>query len=56
MVIQGFQFCRDEPQILASLRETIVTELEVGDKLKLLSVLMAQMLTYAGVRDEIDTR
>ncbi len=28
----------------------------VGDKLKILCCLMNQMLTYAGVRDEIDLR
>jgi len=52
----GYQFCRDEPQILASLQKNTVCELSIGDKLKILSCLMAQMLTYAGVRDEIDTR
>ena len=52
----GFQFCRDEPQILAALTQTIVTELSVSEKLKILNCLMTQMVSYAGVRDEIDTR
>ena len=48
----GFQFCRNEPALQ---RET-VCKMPIGDKLKILSCLMAQMLTFAGVRDEIYTR
>merc|ERR1712200_236701 len=34
----------------------LVTELEVVDKLKILTWLMNQMLTFASIRDEIDVR
>merc|ERR1712079_308023 len=52
----GFQFCLDNPQILASLHEKSVFELGVTEKLKILVAMMNQMLTFAGVRDEVDTR
>jgi len=52
----GFQFCLENPQILASLHEKSIFDLGVTDKIKLLTVMMNQMLSFAGVRDEIDTR
>ena len=52
----GFQFCLDEPQIIESLRERSVFELSVSEKLKVLVCMVNQMLSFAGVRDEIDTR
>ena len=52
----GFQFCLDEPQIIGSLREKSVFELNVSEKLKILVCMVNQMLSFAGVRDEIDTR
>jgi len=52
----GFQFCLENPQILASLQEKSVFDLGVTEKLKLMTVMMNQMLSFAGVRDEVDTR
>merc|ERR1712242_126881 len=52
----GFQFCKENPQILASLQDKSVFELGVTDKLKVLTAMMNQMLTFAGVRDELDNR
>jgi len=52
----GFQFCMENPQILASLHEKSVFELGVIEKLKVLGAMMNQMLSFAGVRDEVDTR
>merc|ERR1712013_283314 len=52
----GFQFCMENPQILASLHEKSVFELGVIEKLKVLGAMMNQMLSFAGVRDEIDSR
>ena len=52
----GFQFCMENPQILASLHEKSVFELGVIEKLKVMGAMMNQMLSFAGVRDEIDTR
>jgi len=52
----GLQFRMDEPQILAALEKGTVYDLNMQDKMKVLICLMNQMMTYAGVRDEIDTR
>jgi len=52
----GFQFCMENPQILASLHEKSIFDLGVTEKTKLLIAMMNQMLSFAGVRDEIDTR
>jgi len=52
----GLQFRMDEPQILAALESGTVYDLNMQDKMKVLNCLMNQMMTYAGVRDEIDTR
>ena len=52
----GFQFCLDEPQIIESLRQRSVFELSVSEKLKVLVCMVNQMLSFAGVRDEIDAR
>merc|ERR1712025_250161 len=52
----GFQFCMENPQILASLHGKSVFELGVIEKLKVLGAMMNQMLSFAGVRDEVDTR
>merc|ERR1712142_744407 len=48
--------CMENPQILASLHEKSVFELGVIGKLKVLGAMMNQMLSFAGVRDEVDTR
>merc|ERR1712013_621756 len=52
----GFQFCMENPQILASLHEKSVFELGVIEKLKVMGAMMNQMLSFAGVRDKIDSR
>lgn len=45
-----------EPHILRFLAVKSVAELSVGDKIKVLSCLMNQILTYAELRDIIDER
>ena len=52
----GFQFCRENPEIIGRLQTVSVFELGVTEKLKILMAMMNQMLTFAGVRDELDTR
>ena len=52
----GFQFCRENPEIISSLQKISIFELGVTEKLKILMAMMNQMLTFAGVRDELDTR
>lgn len=52
----GFQFCQEHPQIISSLHEKSVFELGITEKLKILGAMMNQMLTFAGVRDELDNR
>merc|ERR1711874_62470 len=52
----GLQFRMEDPQILMALQNKSVYELSIDDKMKILICLMNQMLTYAGMRDEIDTR
>ena len=52
----GFQFCRENPEIISRLQTVSVFELGVTEKLKILMAMMNQMLTFAGVRDELDTR
>ena len=52
----GFQFCIDQPQIIASLKERSVFELSVSDKLKIMNSMVNQMLSFVGVRDEVDIR
>merc|ERR1712130_956333 len=52
----GFQFCKEHPEILSQLQEKSVFELGVTEKLKILSAMMNQMLSFAGVRDELDNR
>merc|ERR1719318_1737427 len=52
----GFQFCMENPQILASLHEKSIFDLGVTEKTKILAVMKDQMLSFAGVRDEVDTR
>ena len=52
----GFQFCQEHPQIISSLQEKSVFELGITEKLKILGAMMNQMLTFAGVRDELVTR
>ena len=52
----GFQFCQEHPQIISSLHEKSVFELDITEKLKILGAMMNQMLTFAGVRDELDNR
>ena len=52
----GFQFCQEHPEILSSFQEKSLFELGVTEKLKILTAMMNQMLTFAGVRDELDNR
>merc|ERR1711974_556129 len=52
----GFQFCRENPEIIGRLQTVSVFELGVTEKVKILMAMMNQMLTFAGVRDELDTR
>ena len=50
----GMQFKLDETQLVENLKTKAVFELSISEKLKILSVLMNQVLTYASVRDIID--
>merc|ERR1712029_1237757 len=43
-------------EVLSQLQQKSVFELGVTEKLKLLTAMMNQMLTFAGVRDELDNR
>lgn len=52
----GLEFRRKEPEILKFLARNPVACLSVPDKIKVLSCLMNQILTYASVRDVIDER
>jgi len=52
----GFQFCLENRQVIESMQVKSIFDMEVTDKLKLLTVMMNQMLSFAGVRDEIDNR
>lgn len=52
----GLYFRLEEPHILKSLATHNVVQLSIKDKLKILSCLMNQLLTYADVRDIIDQR
>ena len=52
----GLQFRMEEPQILEAITAKTVYELGVGEKLKLLTCLMHQVLTFANVRDDIDEK
>lgn len=52
----ALQLKMDDPQILEALTKRTVFELSCQDKLKILTVLMQQILTYATVRDEIDEK
>ncbi|KAK2707515.1 bromodomain adjacent to zinc finger domain protein 1A-like [Artemia franciscana] len=52
----GYDFKREEPQILQRLATHTVFELSMGDKLKVLKCLMLQILTYAATRDELEDR
>ncbi|EEB13984.1 bromodomain adjacent to zinc finger protein domain 1, baz1, putative [Pediculus humanus corporis] len=45
-----------DPHILRSLAIKSVVELSIGDKIKILSCLMNQILTYAEIRDIIEER
>lgn len=52
----GLHFRVHEPHIIKSLATHNVVQLPIGHKLKILSCLMNQLLTYADVRDIIDHR
>lgn len=52
----GLHFRVHEPHIIKSLATHNVVQLPIGYKLKILSCLMNQLLTYADVRDIIDHR
>jgi bromodomain adjacent to zinc finger domain protein 1A len=50
----GMEFRQLEPQLMNSLAETSVYDLSPGNKLKLVSVLIHQLLTYCSCRDMIE--
>ncbi|XP_040569329.1 bromodomain adjacent to zinc finger domain protein 1A isoform X2 [Lepeophtheirus salmonis] len=52
----GLHFRMDQPQILDALSKKTVFELSIQDKLKVLTCLCDQILSFANVRDEIDDR
>eukprot|EP00096_Caligus_rogercresseyi_P009103 TRINITY_DN3029_c0_g1_i3.p1 TRINITY_DN3029_c0_g1~~TRINITY_DN3029_c0_g1_i3.p1 ORF type:complete len:1517 (+),score=584.82 TRINITY_DN3029_c0_g1_i3:77-4552(+) len=52
----GLHFRLDQPQILEALSKNTVFELSIQDKLRILSVLVDQIISFATVRDEIDER
>ncbi|CAG2061512.1 unnamed protein product, partial [Timema podura] len=52
----GLQLRIEHPHILRALSITSVCELPLGDKVKVLTCLINQILTYAVVRDVIDER
>lgn len=52
----GLHFRLKQPHIIKSLATHNVVQLSIKDKLKILSCLMDQLLTYADVRDIIDHR
>lgn len=52
----GLRFRLEQPHIIKSLATHNVVQLSINDKLKILSCLMNQLLTYADVRDVIDQR
>ena len=52
----GLQFRMEDPQILEALNSRTVYELNIDEKIKILSCLMYQILSFATVRDEIDEK
>ncbi|KAK3891862.1 hypothetical protein Pcinc_004260 [Petrolisthes cinctipes] len=50
----GLELRFNHPALIKSLATTTIFELSCEDKLRILSTLMAQILTYASVRDIID--
>ena len=52
----GVAFRMEEPQIPEALATRTVFEMSAGDKLKIMTCLMQQILSYATVRDVIDER
>ena len=52
----GVAFRMEEPQISEALASRTVYEMSAGDKLKIMTCLMQQILSYATVRDVIDER
>lgn len=52
----GLYFRLHQPHILRALAHQNVVELPIGDKLKVISCLIDQLLTYADVRDIIEER
>merc|ERR1711881_403019 len=55
-MISGFSRQNWKPGSSVRLQTVSVFELGVTEKLKILMAMMNQMLTFAGVRDELDTR
>ena len=52
----GVQFRMDEPQILEALSSKTVYELTVDEKIKVLTCLMHQVVSFTTPRDEIDEK
>ena len=52
----GLQFRMEDPQILEALTSHTVYELSVEEKIKILTCLMCQILSFATIRDEIDEK
>lgn len=52
----GLHFRLEEPHIIKSLATHNIVQLSIKNKLKILSCLMNQLLTYADVRDIIEQR
>ncbi len=52
----GLQLRMEEPQILEALSTKLIYQLSLDEKLKILTCLMNQILSYATIRDEIDEK
>ncbi|KAK8400654.1 hypothetical protein O3P69_002454 [Scylla paramamosain] len=50
----GLHFKLEEPGLLKKLANITVFDLAIGEKLKILNILIGQILTYATLRDTID--
>ncbi|KAB7493629.1 Bromodomain adjacent to zinc finger domain protein 1A [Armadillidium nasatum] len=52
----GLQFKLDEPEIIKKLSTESLFDLAIEEKIKILTVLVSQILTYASVRDNIEEK
>ena len=52
----GLHFRMEEPQVLEALSSKTVYELSISDKIKILTCLMYQILSFASIRDDIEER